>query len=434
MSNLPAALLMAPVASLEVRSYIGLNNGELPHTFLHVIDVNGQSYDFGFAPQQSGSLLGAGEIFNDYNHPFTNSSGAITLSADQGIALQQYINTSIAAPPIYSIPSGSQCSVWALNGVVNALTGAGAQNPSVATNLQLGLYIDILANPFTEVAFNAGTQSLHFVGDVVTGALDALNPSGGNSGITITKGIASPIVPGGLSAYKPDTVYWELNGPNYTGRLYDNGVLNLTYADHEVWKMPAQTGKGGWTESSRRFDPRTGVTLQTDVTEFKANGSVGSVTSSLANGSYTKVVTLPGGLSEVYEFNTTEHYSRVTKELANGNFTQVTMGQYLDTNGRPIVTMSQYESADGSYSRLKDNLDGTITATIYDAQTKVLTRSTSSAAGTKVEADDGQGYQSMMMFDGNGKSVATAWRNTVDGSVFMQRRQAANSHAWRIAA
>lgn len=78
MNNPPALLLMAPVASVEVRSYIGLNNGELPHTFLHVIDANGQQYDFGFAPQQAGSPIGAGEIFNDYNHPFTNSSGSET--------------------------------------------------------------------------------------------------------------------------------------------------------------------------------------------------------------------------------------------------------------------------------------------------------------------------------------------------------------------
>ena len=107
MSNQQANLLMAPAATVEVKSYIGINNLEMPHTFLEVTDIHGNVYDFGFAPQVAGLPLSPGEIYNDASHPFTNSSGSITLSADQGIQLQQYINASITIPPVYSIVSNN---------------------------------------------------------------------------------------------------------------------------------------------------------------------------------------------------------------------------------------------------------------------------------------------------------------------------------------
>jgi hypothetical protein len=119
-----------PLATVELLTYIGdltqviSNPSEMiPHSFLKVTDVQGKDTYVGLAPQQQGQLVGTGAIFDNKTHPEFNSSGPITLSSDQATRLVTYVNDSIAKPPYYNLPEGSQCAVWALNGVFKAVTG-----------------------------------------------------------------------------------------------------------------------------------------------------------------------------------------------------------------------------------------------------------------------------------------------------------------------
>jgi hypothetical protein len=119
----PATQLTAPIKSVEIFTYIGTGaEGPIPHTFLEVTEANGKKDDFGFAPQITG-LVGTGQIFNNIGHLSFNSSGPISLNSAQGQRLEEYINQSIKTPPYYTIPSGSQCAVWAANGVNYSLYG-----------------------------------------------------------------------------------------------------------------------------------------------------------------------------------------------------------------------------------------------------------------------------------------------------------------------
>lgn len=226
--------------------------------------------------------------------------------------------------------------------------------------------------------------TLYEINSRMVASINELNdPTLASSSPKTISGIASPIVPDGLSAYKSDTLFWELNGPNYTGRIYSNEVTYLKYADREVWKMPDQAGKGGWTETPR-FDARTGVTLRTDFLEYSQSGNLKSTLASFANGSYTKVVYLSGGQSVTSEHNVAERYDRVTRVLSNGQVSQVLYTRNPNNAGAaPTISMSQYSSPDGSYSRLVDNRDGTFTAVVYDGLTQEVTRSTS---GARVES------------------------------------------------
>ncbi|NOT82401.1 MAG: hypothetical protein HOP01_06755, partial [Gallionella sp.] len=231
-------------------------------------------------------------------------------------------------------------------------------------------------------------------------------------GVSITKGIASPNLIGGLSAYIDlGSTYLELNGPNYTGRIYENEVTYLKYADHDVWKMPDQTGKGGWTETTQWKDPVSGILTHTNFTTFRSDGTVAEVMTSFGSGSYTKVVYNTDLTSVVTERNKAAGYDRTTYQLANGDYEHITTSL---TTG--VVTMSQYENADGSYSRLRDNLDGTFTASVYNAQTGERITSKSGVDGTMVVRDDGQGFITTQILDANSSSVVDVWSNTIEGS------------------
>lgn len=78
MGTTQANLLVTAPVSVQIMTFVG-GSSQFPHTFLEVKDANGNIYDFGFAPQQQGQPYSLGEIYNDANHPFTNSSGPITL-------------------------------------------------------------------------------------------------------------------------------------------------------------------------------------------------------------------------------------------------------------------------------------------------------------------------------------------------------------------
>lgn len=176
-----ATEITAPIATVELLTYIGdpvsaYTTGQteylIPHSFLKVTDVNGNVSFVGFAPETTG-LVGVGEIFNNADHRVFNSSGPITLSAEQGTRLMEYVNGSIVTPPYYNLPEGSQCAVWALNGVLKAMTGetipTGASVPD-----PLGQIITTLINPYTTAILNNDIQAAQFAKEVGVAAVTAV--------------------------------------------------------------------------------------------------------------------------------------------------------------------------------------------------------------------------------------------------------------------
>lgn len=157
-----AQKLTAPVATVEILTYVGGSHSLIPHTFLKVKDINGNIEFVGFAPEQTG-LVGEGEIFDNSTHAYLNSSGEIILSTDQGSRLTNYINNSINTPPYYNLPEGSQCAVWATNGVYYAISGE--QITTFSTPIDtvpdpLGVITTALINPYTVAAFNDSLERL----------------------------------------------------------------------------------------------------------------------------------------------------------------------------------------------------------------------------------------------------------------------------------
>ncbi len=100
----PAKDIAATIATVEILTFVGniVTSEIIPHTFLKVTDVNGNTYHVGFGPQQTG-LVGPGKIFDNTDNPVTNTSGPISLMPDQGATLQKYIIG--IGPPITEEPS-----------------------------------------------------------------------------------------------------------------------------------------------------------------------------------------------------------------------------------------------------------------------------------------------------------------------------------------
>ncbi|MDK2127031.1 calcium-binding protein, partial [Parachitinimonas caeni] len=117
----------------------------IPHTFLKITDVNGKETFVGFAPTET-KLWNAGKIFDNDGHDANNSLGPLTLTEEEGKRLQQYVNDSIATPPYYTIPGGSQCAVWASNGVLYAKHGEKDIIPSNSSTI--GPITSLMVNPY----------------------------------------------------------------------------------------------------------------------------------------------------------------------------------------------------------------------------------------------------------------------------------------------
>lgn len=120
-----------------------------PHTFLYIVGPDGIERGYGLAPRQSGSLAGDGWIYDDTRHEYSATTGPISLSDTEYARLADYVNRSIANPPPYYLPFGSQCANWAV---------AALQEIGIA-GIYPNLFPDsFLRDMFETVAWNPYTQ------------------------------------------------------------------------------------------------------------------------------------------------------------------------------------------------------------------------------------------------------------------------------------
>jgi Ca2+-binding RTX toxin-like protein len=135
--------------SVELRVDIGGADG-IPHSFIVVVGADGVEHGYGFAPLESGTLMGAGKIYDDTYHEYTSTTGKIPLLESDYIRLMEYIRRTELNPPDYYLPFGSQCANWA----VNALTEAGIEglaSPNMVPDYFLrDLFETIVWNPYTQ--------------------------------------------------------------------------------------------------------------------------------------------------------------------------------------------------------------------------------------------------------------------------------------------
>ena len=182
-SNTQAPAIASPVQNVVIETYIGTGpDGPIPHTFLKVTDSNGTTTYVGFAPQVTG-LTGPGEIIDNINHAVFDSSGPIPLTPQAGALLQQYINNSIANPPYYDLPEGSQCAVWALNGLLYAMTGNSnlLNSTNEVSYTPYGPLLTTLINPYSVAWANLELQLGRKIDDAVSALDNAISSLLGNA-------------------------------------------------------------------------------------------------------------------------------------------------------------------------------------------------------------------------------------------------------------
>lgn len=114
------------MASVEIRIDVGGLDG-IPHTFIVVTDNNGVSTGYGFAPAESGSLFGPGNVYDDTNHEYQISTDPMDITDQQFQDLMDHINDSRNNPPYYSVPgdwvppdNNQNCSTWAIDALNTA--------------------------------------------------------------------------------------------------------------------------------------------------------------------------------------------------------------------------------------------------------------------------------------------------------------------------
>ena len=330
-----AAPIPTIIASVQILTYVGENvvvgGSIIPHTFLEVTGINGVPYYVGFAPQVTG-LVGTGAIFNNAGHDVFNSSQSITLTPAQGALLQQYINSSIATPPYYSIPAGSMCTVWALTGVFYALTGVNIQNPISPTNplgYELGLAIDYFVNPSSTFRLNLGIQLGRYL-ENVTGWSSGNNLF--SSFITSTSTGTGMTIPGQATV---SGASYKLvnNGSGSFALIYSNGVAFVYSNTQQQWFVPDANGDNGVTTYSRNV---TGGIAFGDwsVKQIAASGAITS-TATLSGTIPTESITLSKDSSNPFITG-----KNVTTALPSG-LTAAQGMALLEATGTPIKFADQ---------------------------------------------------------------------------------------------
>nr|WP_321317081.1 hypothetical protein [uncultured Campylobacter sp.] len=83
-----------------------------PHTFVELVDKNGNSTFSGFAPKEGKQLKGDGKIF-DNDHEYSTKT-EFDISEKQYEKAKAFMDKSKENPPYYDLPNGYQCSVWAI--------------------------------------------------------------------------------------------------------------------------------------------------------------------------------------------------------------------------------------------------------------------------------------------------------------------------------
>lgn len=75
----------------------------MPHSFLVITGPDGIERGYGLVPNNEGSPQSPGNIQDDTQHPFDNTTGKIPLSTEDYNRLIDYINNSIQNPPPYDL-------------------------------------------------------------------------------------------------------------------------------------------------------------------------------------------------------------------------------------------------------------------------------------------------------------------------------------------
>jgi len=107
--------------SVEIRVDFG-GEDKIPHTFINVTDPNGVTTEYGFGPENEGTLFGRGHVYYNTDHEWQETSGTMNITDGQYNALMDYINRTTVDPPVYDITGtlGEQCTMWTLYGLSEA--------------------------------------------------------------------------------------------------------------------------------------------------------------------------------------------------------------------------------------------------------------------------------------------------------------------------
>jgi hypothetical protein len=134
------------------------------HSFLVVTAPNGQQTQYGFDTQNMlGTVLSGGVgtghiqiLQGNQIEQSVSSSTPLQLSTGQYQALMDYINTSIANPPLYNFFGGAECTVWAVHGLNIAFAPAGVNAPPSMNpeTWEQGLVDSIVFSPGSAAAMN----------------------------------------------------------------------------------------------------------------------------------------------------------------------------------------------------------------------------------------------------------------------------------------
>lgn len=153
----------------------------IPHTFIGITDDNGNTIYRGFSPEKTG-LLGTGSV-KDENvdnklHEFTTLSYEIQISNEQYQKAIDFIEYSQNNPPVYNLPAGAQCTIWALEvlekgGIISVPhympKGIEAAIPG---QFVVGLFESIAYNPYTFAFGDAVNIGFDIVADEINNNLE----------------------------------------------------------------------------------------------------------------------------------------------------------------------------------------------------------------------------------------------------------------------
>jgi Ca2+-binding RTX toxin-like protein len=170
----------------------------IPHSFLVITGPDGIERGYGLVPNNEGRPQSPGNIQDDTQHPYDNTTGKIPLSTEGYNRLVDYINNSIQNPPPYDLFFGNQCGNWAVKGLVEAGLPALASPNLFPDNLLQDLLETILWNPYTQnLSINVRNifdAAQNWVQPVFRGYDPLILDLNGNGIETVAANLASPIL------------------------------------------------------------------------------------------------------------------------------------------------------------------------------------------------------------------------------------------------
>ena len=272
--------------TIQLVNYTGSFPG---HTFILITGPNGYQQGWGFYPNANNWPIAPGQLVDDTNHAGNALSDPIPLTISQYNNLLNFITQTIAAPPVYNVVDGSDCTAWALQ----ALTVGGVFPPTV--DLQSSPYVPILPNLLQTLDYNpwtlAGGQTAAQLSDEVSENFSAIVQFGGqfiqdlistySSSTTLNNGDGSSIqiTPGSNGA--GTVTFYDPSGnaaASISELLNSNGSKSCTIDDIEgsLWQsqlinlgpqgQPEQTTQhdenGAVITTTYRGSPRSGLSFE----------------------------------------------------------------------------------------------------------------------------------------------------------------------------